>query len=263
MIDQTQPAIKTNRAFNPWALLEEDKLKRQRRSVKPQVFHYCADALIDLVPIGTVIVFVARRDCPLLSRIKDALIDCNTELLSKLSSELSLYFGMKRPLKASTPLEAAQLLLQEPVFAELRYEGKVLAPVLAAPEDNPLGGLLLPYAGGTLNIEAFAYEEYLANPECPGLEVVVIAREPPLSDLERTVVEKVAANEIGGIIGPGHYGIWPAALLAVLLVTLTGTACLALREQMAKIGLSSDDVTKLGASASVQKLLSLREQALL
>lgn len=60
MIDQSQSPLKQNE-LNPWALLEEHKLSRHRRLVKPHIFHYSTEAPIDFVPIGTALVLRARQ----------------------------------------------------------------------------------------------------------------------------------------------------------------------------------------------------------
>lgn len=252
-----------NEGRGAWDRIGSDKQTRTKRVRRPDLFQYRADAPVNLAPIGTALVLFGREKYKRLTQIREALKQGDTTSLERQEADLAVYFGANEPSSVNTPLEAAELLLKEPVYAELRYESKVVVPIMAAPERKPLGGMLIPYTGGSLHLDGFTYEEYCSNPEALGLEVIVIAKEPNLSPLERAMLNKVAASELGMVLGTGPYGVFPAALIAVLLMTLTGTACLVGNDAMGAVRLDEDELFKVDPFANASKLLGLREQIIL
>jgi hypothetical protein len=252
-----------NKGRGAWDRIVSDKQPRTKRVRRPALFQYRADDPVNLAPIGTALVLFGRENYTRLTQIREALKQGDTPSLERQEDDLAEYFRAHEPSSANTPLETADLLLKEPVYAELRYESKVIIPIMAAPERKPLGGMLIPYTGGPLHLDGFMYEEYRSNPEVHGLEVIVVAKEPNLSSLERAMLNKVAASELGLVLGTGHYGAFPAALIAVLLMTLTGTACLVGKDAMGAVRLNEDEFLKVDPFANASKLLGLREQIIL
>jgi hypothetical protein len=252
-------------SHSAWAKVASNKETRSRRTRRPTVFQYRADAPIHLVPAGTALVLFAREQNENLERTRHALAHSDSETLEQLASHFSLHFGASEPSSISSTEEAADLLLQEPVYADLRYESRVIAPLMVAPERRPLGGMLIPYIGGPLYSDNFMYEEYLSSTEGPGLDVVVIAQEPNLSPLERAMVNDAAAAETGMVLGSGDYALkaLPGVLGAIALMTALGTLCVAPSAEMDSVHLNGEDISRMGTAASAHKLLRMREEILL
>ncbi len=245
-----------------WALLDSDKRSRAKRTTVPELFVHGEDVPSSLASPGTAVVLVAKKGDALLARVRQALEQGDAASLARAGASVGEYFRSRRP-GAGRPEEAVQRLREEPVYAELRCGSKVLAGCLAATDENPLGGVILPYAGGSLRQADLTCIEYASRPGAGELEVLVVAREPMLSPIERAAMEKVATSDTAMLLGPAEPAIWPAVIIAVVAMTLTGTACIDGSRDMAAIQLEDGRVGALGATGSARELLELRREVLL
>jgi len=243
--------------------MEADKQFRIRRASRPELFHYQAGDTIRLAPVGTALVLFARKGNPQLAAIRQALARQDAAALDLLIADLAAYFREPNVLGLATPREAAALLAKEPAYGELRFESKVLIPILSAPAENPLGMVVLPYTGGPLHVESFHFEEFVREAGEPGLEVVVVAREPELSPLERGILESAAASETGMLLGPTTNAFFWALVARVVVVTVLGTLCYAGNHALSEVGIKDVGDAANDSTACAMELLKLRERIIL
>ncbi len=149
------------------------------------------------------------------------------------------------------------------MYGELRFEGKVLVPILAAPRENPLSMVVLPYTGGPLPADGFSYEEFVHAANEPGLEVIIIAREPELSPLERNILASAAASETGMLLGPATTDFFWALVARVVVVTVLGTLCVNGNEALSKLSINDVGDAANNSTACAMELLKLRERIIL
>ena len=244
-----------------WALLAADKQSRIERSRSIALDVDACDAAASFASAGTCVVFFAKRENALLRAVKEAQASGDAAEIRRVGKLLVEYFRATAP-GAETPLDAARRVREEPVYGELRVAGKVVHRCLTTTAARPLGGVVLPYVGGKLPEGALTLVELARDADSPDLDVVCIAREPNLSALERAAMEASSASCPSMVIGEGQYAIWPAVITAVVLATLTGTACLEVPEEMNAIGLDDQEVLSLGARGSAALLLARRSAVL-
>ena len=226
--------------MSAWAHLETDKAARRKRAITPSLF--------------------VTRDAAR-AEVKGAVQSGDDARVRSAGASLGAYFRAQRP-GSEGPVETARILCAQDVYFEVGYAGKVLAEFLVCGPKGPLGAVILPYAGGTLRPELLTATAFVSSFEAPDVDVVMVACEPRLSAVERAAVEAAAADRSDILLAPHEHRILPGALLTVLLATLAGTACVQVETEMAAIRLADDEVARLGATGSVDRLLELRKQVL-
>lgn len=239
--------------------LERDRERRCPRSVRPKVVTTSADADLEgLIPPGSVLIMFAPCGSDALSRIEAAFAAGDGESLRTTQSQLPELLA-KRSVKSMR--EAVDEITALPAYFDFRYSGRELASGVGLVADLDLGSLLFITNGGSLSPDEFnvvEYHEATRSPE-PVYDYLVVHREGRLSDLEQKVLAAVPPDELEfNIARGGPLGVMPAALVWVLLVTLTGTACLMLEQELSRLELTPEQVEKLGERASARELLAMR-----
>jgi len=247
--------------MSAWAHLETDKAARRKRAITPSLFVTRDAATAGLASPGTAIVLFAYRGNELMAEVKGAVQSGDDARVRSAGASLGAYFRAQRP-GSEGPVETARILCAQDVYFEVGYAGKVLAEFLVCGPKGPLGAVILPYAGGTLRPELLTATAFVSSFDAPDVDVVMVACEPRLSAVERAAVEAAAADRSDILLAPHEQRILPGALLTVLLATLAGTACVQVETEMAAIRLADDEVARLGATGSVDRLLELRKQVL-
>ena len=159
--------------------------------------------------------------------------------------------------------EAVDKVVESPAYFDFRYGSKPLAVGASLVGDLDLGSLLFITNGGTLRPEDFNIIEYhkAPQPSSQTYDYILVHREGRPTDLERSVLAAVPSDELEfNISTVGPVAIWPAVIAWVVLVTLTGAACLQLEKDLARIHLTPEQVKRLGARASARELLALRRE---
>jgi hypothetical protein len=110
-----------------------------------------------------------------------------------------------------------------PAITQVSYRGKLVAEGMPAFEEFPAVRVLVPYAGGELDPEAFAAHTYrLGKHRGVEVETVVIVRDPELSALEKKVLERLPREVNQLALGRGdlvaNLGLAAAALVFVAVV---------------------------------------------
>jgi hypothetical protein len=243
-----------------WARLETDKLTRRKKAIAPSLFVQRDHAKAGLASPGTALLVFAHRGNELLTEVKAAALSGDDAQVHAAGASLRAYFGAHRP-GSEEPAVVAGAICAQDVYLEVSYAGKVLADFLTCAK-GPLGAVILPYVGGELRPELLAGTAFVSSYEAPEVDVVLVACEPHLSAVERAAVQAVSSDRSEILLGPHDHRVLPGALLTVLLATLAGTACVQVETEMAAVRLADNEVTRLGAKASVDKLLELRKQVL-
>jgi hypothetical protein len=159
--------------------------------------------------------------------------------------------------------DAVSKIIGLPAYFDFRYGSKPLAVGVSLIDDLDLGSLLFITNGGSLRPEDFVVVEYHqpSDPTTLSYDYLVVQREGRLSELERSVLRAVPPNELEfNISSGGPIAIWPAVIAWVVLVTLTGTACLQLERELSRVQLTPEQVERLGARASARELLAMRRE---
>lgn len=247
--------------MSAWARVEADKLTRRKRAITPSLFVQQDAATPGLASPGTALVIFAYRGNELLAEVKAAVQSRDDAKVHAAGASLGAYFRAQRP-GSEGPVEAAGIICAQDVYLEVGYAGKVLAEFMTCGPKGPLGAVILPYVGGELRPELLTATAFVSSFDASDVDVVMVACEPHLSAVERAAVEAVSSDRSEILLGPNEQRIWPAAALAVLLATLAGTACVQVETEMAAIRLADGEVARLGATASVDRLLELRKHVL-
>jgi hypothetical protein len=161
-----------------------------------------------------------------------------------------------------TMAEAVDRITALPAYFDLRYSAKTLATDVGLIDDLDLGSLLFVTNGGGLRPDEFNVVEYhdTSQSSSPTYDYLVVHREGRPNELERKVLAAVPADELEFNVAARGPQAWTPVAVWVLLVTLTGSACLTLEQELAKVELTPEQVDKLGARASARELLAMRRE---
>jgi|GEM_PF-5741771 hypothetical protein len=171
---------------------------------------------------GALTVFLARRGSWILDAVAAAAVSQDGED-SRLYAQLARYFDGRQTM----PLEdAVALVVQQPTYASVRYQGKTLATSLFLPEDIPVIALNLPYNGGDIDLGAFTLIEHYREDSEIEFDAVVLRHMPELNEAERDAMKLVPPDQdelhVGGI---GMCFALCGVAVAALVCLATGLCC--------------------------------------
>src|SRR6266850_4798597 len=146
---------------------------------------------------GTITVFFARKGSNKLGSIRSA-IGRGGEELTTLAGQIGDPFAQ---LKEITTEGAAQMMIDQAVFAEIRYGGATLNNGLFLPPGIDLAFTMFPYNGGRLLAGGFSLVEYHKEGSKEALEALVVRADPPLTPAERQALRKVPSSQVGHHVG--------------------------------------------------------------
>lgn len=260
-ISQVAQALNAPGLASELTRLSHDQDRRVPWPVRPTVVTATEDHdLKGLIPPGSVLLMFAPCGSEALRGIEAAFIADDADSLRVYQSQLP---ELLRQRSVLTMTDAVGKVIASPSYFDFRYGSKPLAVGATLVDDLDLGSLLFITNGGALRSEDFAIIEYhrAAQPSSPIYDYLVVHREGRLTELERTVLAAVPPNELEfNISAVGPVAIWPAVIVWVALVTLTGSACLQLERELSRIKLTPEQVKKLGARASARELLAMRRE---
>ncbi|MGH9445313.1 MAG: hypothetical protein ACRD3O_06270 [Terriglobia bacterium] len=212
-------------------------------------------------PPGTVVLFSAPKGSRLLRELESALTTRSTGRLRELGSEIRDIVSRREVISVRSVVDK---LIDAPVYSDLRYGGKTLAQSLALVNGLELGSITFAYNGGRLNDNDFQIVDYYRPGAREELDYLIVKHPPHLSKLERAVVEAVPENmsELNLAIFGRCRGWTIIAVVAFVVLTAVGQACLAATEQLANVKLSPEQYQRLGGMASARELVNMRRQIL-
>jgi hypothetical protein len=237
---------------------------RRQKSSHVLIVQLPAEANMDTrgFPTGSIGVFVASKDSPVLARVAKLARARDAEGLAEVIKESAKAF-LAVLSSGRTSYESYD---QVPVFGELRYGRQRLAHGFFVDEGRPLAVEMLPYNGGRLQPEHFIFVEYTRDDLRKRLACVVVVKPPVLSTLEREVERKVPeeskrleiiANIEGNTLVP--VTLFLLAIVVTVLV-LYWAYC-----QMVdpKVGIRRNDIlSATDPGASARSLLEQRTRAI-
>jgi len=263
---------KINRALNEagffdnYSRLDTDAHMRLARKYSPMVMTLEFGENDDINPMavplpGSVVLFTARKGSRLLHNLESAFANRSLSSLNQLGSELRDIVVKREVISVR---DAVDKLIDAPVYFDFRYGSKTLAHHVGLINGIEFGSLTFAYNGGQLRDEEFQVVEYYRPGAREELDHLVVKNPPPLTDLEREVLRAVPENMLElNLASPNRCRLWTVGtVVAFVVLTVVGQACLAARDRLAKISLSPEQVQRLGSLASARELLNMRRQIL-
>lgn len=157
------------------------------------------------LPGGVICVVSGEAGDSLLGEVRDAAEKGDAAAVSKALE------GYEERLKGAGEKVAgegsvAEAIASLPAITEVSYRGKPVAEGMIVHPEMRSMRVLVPFAGGKLDPEAFVASTYVSPGEGPEVETVVVVREPELSPLEQKVmdrlpaeVDQLAVGALGGV----------------------------------------------------------------
>lgn len=215
-----------------------------------------------LAPPGSITVYLGRQGSRGLDAVRKALDEGGGDAAQQVFERMRKQLGDRRQV---TVREAIEMMVKEPVFAELRYGGATVASHLFVPKGLDVVALVFPYNGGALASEGFVLVEHVREGAGEGLDAVVVRNDPVLTEVEKAALKLVPRDQLVRNVGVSMAcdttGAAVAAVVVavVLLVVALATAgCAAMTDRH----LEPDELKRLGPAASARRILDLRRQAL-
>lgn len=247
------------------AAIKGDQQRRLTRSCTPSVVTTTPlesrrgkEHLLDPLP-GSIFVFWAHQGSELIPALERAYATGDESLLNRLSKDFSKANKARKVL----PLEeATKSLIEAPVQFDLEYAGKTLVSSLALADGIEFGAIGLPYNGAPLNDADFRIVERHHAFARGGYDILVVKTPPELTDIERATLEALPEHKLDLSIGDTSLcpGITVAVLIVVALVTCANGGCTGIRDRLAEVTLSDDQIRRLGTLSSATELLAMRRE---
>ena len=213
---------------------------------------------------GTVSIYVARKGSGVLNEIRAA--------LGTGAGATNLMKRLHKPAENRAPMtlsDAADFIAKLPTYGEVRYGGRVLMQNLCVPDGFEAVMTALPYNGGELERDGFAFAQYRRTDAPYDLEAIALVHAPPLSDVQKAALRAVPKDQASMNVGTASrcYALCATAVAVVVTVAATlccGTGKSAAAWEMAEksAALSDDDVKKMGPAATAKQLLAARRRIL-
>jgi hypothetical protein len=263
---------KISRALNEAGLADQhqrlntDETTRLARKYTPMVMTLEFGEKDDIDPMvaplpGTVVLFTAKKGSRLLRSLESAYANRSISRLNQLGAELRAIVEKREVISVR---EVVDKLIDAPVYFDIRYGSKTLAQNLGLVNDIEFGSVTFAYNGGQLRDEDFKVVEYYRPGAREELDHLVVKNPPRLTDLEREVLSAVPEDmsELNIAIASKCRG-WTVALVVVFVVlTAVGSACVAVRDRLAQLSLSPEQLQRLGSLGSARELLNMRRRIL-
>lgn len=170
---------------------------------------------------GSIGMVVAPKGSAILDRFRKILTSGGKGDI-ELANELKNDAAAKQPVPYD---EAVQLLLETPVFASLKYKGKILSSAIFVPDGFKAYTAGIPYNGGSLDPAGFELVEHLkTGSETEELAAIILRRPPKLTDAEQFAVNSLKNDELNVGIGIMCYAA-SAVTITLGMCAATGMTC--------------------------------------
>lgn len=169
---------------------------RSTRKSKVEVYDYQPsdiNAETHLAWAGSIGFVMAPKGSEILSRFRKA-------LSSKGSEDISLATELKNDVVGRKPIpfdEAVLGLIEKPVFASLKYKGRILSSGVFVPDGLKAYTAGIPYNGGPLDPNGFELVEHLkTGSEKEEFEAIILRRPPALTEAEKFALEQLNDDDL-------------------------------------------------------------------
>jgi hypothetical protein len=227
-----------------------------------------------VTPPGSITLILSRAGSGVLEQVQSAVLRGGQDLVD-MAERLVTQYANREPIELG---RAAKVMIQQPVFAEIRYGGETFAQGLFVPEELLAVVLILPYNGGRLAAEGFTLAERFTEASTERLEGLLLRTLPPLTAAERAVLDQVPDDQLINNVGRPRCDTtyWAVAATVAVAVTIvlppvhitaevlaaTLTAAEAGGAIAVETNIPEADLRTLGPAASARRLLELRRQKL-
>ena len=176
------------------------------------------DAFADISP-GTVTVFVARDDEPLLRKLLEGLEARDSKGVNSVTGQIKRTGAQifDKITKSMLDSEAAPRAL--PSFAEISYANKSLIGHLYVDEVLRVHAHPLTYNGGQLDRSRFTAMEFYRTERDTPLTCVLVVRKPQLSEIEKEALRLVPGGSANNLAKSPCEPLTPALLAIVVAAT--------------------------------------------
>lgn len=235
---------------------------RPVRLSKPPILPYQAPARASavLAEPGTVTVYVFRKDSEFKAKLLRSLLGGNAAT-NQLVADLNSQYKKRKQVSLQA---AVQHLIEQPVFAELRYGARTLASSLFVPDGLDACVFALPYNGGGFSPDGFTLVEHVrSDGDKIQLEAVVVSNPTELTRAEKAALQLVSEDQLE--LNVGHnveimcYALCATALV-VLVINATGLCGRSSRNTIKSM--SDAEIRRLGPDLTARRLLELRRAAI-
>jgi hypothetical protein len=204
------------------AISERDS--RMTRKSNVEVYDYEPSdihAEVHLAWSGSIGLMVAPKGSEILDRVRK----CVT---SKSKDDIDLANELKNDVVGRKPIPydlAVKGLIEKPVFASLRYKGRVISSGIFVPDGLKAYTSGIPYNGGELDADAFELVEHLkGNTEGEELQAIILKRPPVLTDAEKYAISSLTDDELNLGTGIMCFAL-SAVTIAATVSAATGMTC--------------------------------------
>jgi hypothetical protein len=246
-------------AFEPLRAVALEVEARPSRTSNIEVLDYQPSHVNEhlfLAKPGTVTLFVAKRDAEVLSEIRQV-VTTGGDRERLLTARLMAQFERRTVV---TLEKAAATLIEQPVFASVRYHGRTLAQSLFVPDDLDVCVVPMPYNGGYLSRDEFTLVEHYSPGAEDRLEAVVIRHAPPLSRAERAALEAVPSDQREWSVSSPMmcYALTGVAIVGAVI----GATSFCYQIEAPRREIPEEEIRKIGPAATARKLLAIRRRIL-
>lgn len=203
--------------------ISEREIRLTRKS-KVEVYDYepsDISAETHLAWSGSIGLIVAHKGSEILERFRKI-------VSSKSNDDINLANELKNEVVGRKPIaydEAVQGLIDRPIFASLRYKGRILSSGIFVPDGLKAYTAGIPYNGGPLDSSSFELVEHLKDgSEKEELEAIILKRPPILTDAEKFAIKSLNDDELNLGVGIMCYAI-SAVTFAYTVSAATGMTC--------------------------------------
>jgi hypothetical protein len=203
--------------------LDSNRMKR-RAVVLPANVHHTEMNTDAICPAGTVTVLVGTRGSSHLRSIEDAIRTENASAFDAAVGELPatklspIYDNL-------SPARAASAALAAGSYFDLKFLGRPILSNVFVNEEFPLTGYSLPFAGGELEAGSFEVTHYISGPSVLIPHLLIIARQPRLTEQEEAFLRVIPADARVMQLGDGDVvRMSTPAIAATVTAGLVGAA---------------------------------------
>jgi hypothetical protein len=169
--------------------------------------------------------------------------------------------------------EAVRLLIDQPVFASMRYGGRTLATSIFTPPGADIAAVAMPYNGGRLASDGFSLVEHYREDSGAELDAFVLRHAPALTRAESAALDKLPAEMLEMNVGNAAlcYALSLVGI-AVVVSLATGICCPhwvvrandpgAASTPMPDLHIGDAQVERMSAATTARHLLRIRREML-
>ncbi|MGV8908147.1 MAG: hypothetical protein ACOH1Y_04135 [Propionicimonas sp.] len=201
------------------------ELARRTRTDRPtDVYYVSSDEAVPGLPGGSICVISGLAGSGFVDKVREAAKTGDAASVVQLLNSVEEELRTRRPLRQRRRRrDISAAIAGIPAITQVSYRGKLVAEAIPATEELPALRVLVPFAGGSLDLEAFTASTYrLREHAKTAVDTIVVVREPELSTLERKVLERLPAEINQMAIGRGdlvaNLGLAAAGLIFVAVV---------------------------------------------